>query len=136
MAYYGLQYTTAINGLLLQSVAPLFVAMWTFALFGDRLTLRQAGGICVSLTRRRLSSSATAASRLLLAHRVQPRRSSVPRGAGGLRLLRGDLRKRPPIHPFSFLVVGMGGGAFFLIPAMVCRTRQRPHRDVSMRKAF
>ncbi len=50
MAYYGLQYTTAINGLLLQSVAPLFVAMWTFALFRDRLTLRQAGGICVSLT--------------------------------------------------------------------------------------
>ena len=33
MAYYGLQYTTAINGLLLQSVAPLFVALWTFALF-------------------------------------------------------------------------------------------------------
>ena len=50
MAYYGLQYTTAINGLLLQSVGPLFVALWTFALFGDRLTLRQAGGICVSLT--------------------------------------------------------------------------------------
>ena len=49
LAYYGLQYTTAINGLLLQSVAPLFVALWTFVLFGDRLTLRQAGGICVSL---------------------------------------------------------------------------------------
>ena len=50
MAYYGLQYTTAINGLLLQSIGPLFVALWTFVLFGDRLTLRQAGGICVSLT--------------------------------------------------------------------------------------
>jgi len=50
MAYYGLQYTTAINGLLLQSIGPLFVALWTFALFGDRLTLRQAGGICVSLS--------------------------------------------------------------------------------------
>src|SRR5580704_4226460 len=49
IAYYGLQYTSAINGLLLQSVGPLFVALWTFALFGDRLTLRQAGGICVSL---------------------------------------------------------------------------------------
>ena len=50
MAYYGLQYTTAINGLLLQSVGPLFVALWTFVLFGERLTLRQAGGISVSLT--------------------------------------------------------------------------------------
>ena len=50
MAYYGLQYTTAINGLLLQSVGPLCMALWTFVLFGDRLTLRQAVGICVSLT--------------------------------------------------------------------------------------
>src|ERR1700692_2418138 len=49
MAYYGLQFTTAINGLLLQSVAPLFVAVWSFFLFRDRLTLRQAGGICLSL---------------------------------------------------------------------------------------
>src|ERR1700744_827229 len=50
MVYYGLQYTTAINGLLLQSIGPLFVAVWTFVLFGDRLTLRQACGICVSLS--------------------------------------------------------------------------------------
>jgi drug/metabolite transporter (DMT)-like permease len=27
MAYYGLQYTTAIHGLLLQSIGPLFVAL-------------------------------------------------------------------------------------------------------------
>ena len=29
------------------------------------------------------------------------------------------LRKRPHIHPLSFLAVGMGGGAAFLAPAMV-----------------
>ncbi len=107
MAYYGLQYTTAINGLLLQSVGPLFVAMWTFALFGERLTLRQAGGICVSLT----------GVLVIICH-------------GSLAVLltiefnRGDvcfvialviygfyaayLRKRPAIHPLSFLAVGMG----------------------------
>jgi drug/metabolite transporter (DMT)-like permease len=28
------------------------------------------------------------------------------------------LRKRPPIHPLSFLTVGMGWGAIFLIPAV------------------
>jgi drug/metabolite transporter (DMT)-like permease len=117
MAYYGLQYTTAINGLLLQSVAPLFVALWSFALFGDRLTLRQAGGICVSLT----------GVLVIVCH-------------GSLDVLlaigfnRGDvcfvlalviygfyaayLRKRPAIHPFSFLAVGMGLGAVFLVPAV------------------
>ncbi len=50
MAYYGLQYTTAINGLLLQSIGPLFVALWSFVLFRTRLTWRQAAGICISLT--------------------------------------------------------------------------------------
>ena len=115
MAYYGLQFTTAINGLLLQSIGPLFVALWTFALFGDRLTLRQACGICVSLC----------GVLVIICH-------------GSLAVLlniafnRGDvffvvalifygfytamLRKRPAIHPLSFLAVGMGIGAIFLIP--------------------
>jgi drug/metabolite transporter (DMT)-like permease len=117
MAYYGLQYTTAINGLLLQSIGPLFVALWTFALFGDRLTVRQAGGICVSLTGVVVIISHGSLAVLL-----------------GIAFNRGDimfvialifyglytalLRKRPPIHPLSFLLVGMGGGALSLIPAV------------------
>jgi drug/metabolite transporter (DMT)-like permease len=118
MAYYGLQYTTAINGLLLQSIGPLFVALWTFALFGDRLTPRQAGGICVSLT----------GVLVIICHGSL----AVLLGIG---FNRGDvwfvialmiygfytamLRKRPPIHPLSFLTVGMGLGALLLIPAVV-----------------
>jgi len=100
-----------------QSIAPLFVALWTFVLFGDRLTLRQAGGICVSL----------AGVAVIICH-------------GSLAVLigvafnRGDiwfviafifygcytalLRMRPRIHPLSFLAVGMGGGALFLAPAV------------------
>jgi drug/metabolite transporter (DMT)-like permease len=118
MAYYGLQYTTAINGLLLQSIGPLFVAVWTFVVFGDRLTLRQACGICVSLS----------GVLVIICH-------------GSLAILlniafnRGDiwfvialafygfyaamLRKRPAINPLSFLAVGMGVGAIFLIPFVV-----------------
>ena len=118
LAYWGLQYTTAINGLLLQSVAPLFVAMWTFVLFGDRLTLRQACGICVSLSGVLVIVCHGSLAVLL-----------------GIHFNRGDvcfvaalvvygfyaayLRKRPPIHPFSFLTAAMGTGAVFLIPAVV-----------------
>jgi drug/metabolite transporter (DMT)-like permease len=29
------------------------------------------------------------------------------------------LRKRPPIHPLSFLAAGIGGGAVMLLPAMI-----------------
>jgi drug/metabolite transporter (DMT)-like permease len=117
MAYYGLQYTTAINGLLLQSMAPLFVAVWTFVLFGDRLTLRQACGIAVSLTGVVVIVCHGSLAVLL-----------------GIDFNRGDisfvlalviygfyaayLRRRPSIHPFSFLAVGMGLGALFLLPGV------------------
>ena len=49
MVYYGLQYTSALNGSLLQSTAPLLIGVWTFLLFGDRLTGRQVAGIVLSL---------------------------------------------------------------------------------------
>ena len=117
MAYYGLQYTTAINGLLLQSIGPLFVALWTFVLFGDRLTLRQALGICISLSGVVIIICHGSLAVLL-----------------GIAFNRGDimfvvalifygfytamLRNRPAIHPLSFLATGMGGGALFLIPAV------------------
>ncbi len=118
MAYYGLQYTTAINGLLLQSIAPLFVALWSFVLFRTRLTWRQALGICISLTG--------------VAVIVSHGRLAVLVGIG---FNRGDvwflialliyayytaaLRQRPAMHPLSFLAVGMGWGAALLIPAVV-----------------
>jgi drug/metabolite transporter (DMT)-like permease len=118
LAYYGLQYTTAVNGLLLQSVGPLFVALWSFTLFGDRLTPRQAGGICVSLTGVVVIVCHGSLAVLL-----------------GIGFNRGDvwflialsiygyytaaLRNRPPMHPVSFLTVCMGWGATMLIPAVV-----------------
>jgi drug/metabolite transporter (DMT)-like permease len=117
MAYYGLQYTTALNGLLLQSTGPLFVAVWTFALFGDRLTLRQTGGICISLIGAVIIICRGSLNVVL-----------------GIAFNRGDvwflialliygfytaaLRNRPMMHPISFLAVGMGLGALLLIPAM------------------
>ena len=118
MAYYGLQYTTAINGLLLQSIGPLFVGLWTFALFGERLTLRQVCGICISLTGVVVIICRGSLAVLL-----------------GIGFNRGDiwfvialliyafyaaiLRKRPPLQPISFLAVGMGLGAILLIPAVI-----------------
>src|SRR3954453_12589493 len=49
MQYWSLEHTQAINTLLLQPTAPLFVAMWSLALFGTRLTAAQAVGIVLSL---------------------------------------------------------------------------------------
>jgi drug/metabolite transporter (DMT)-like permease len=118
MAYYGLQYTTAINGLLLQSVAPLFVALWTFVLFRDRLTMRQALGIGLSLT----------GVIVIICHGSLTILLSIAFNRGDVWFVialliyafyTAMLRKRPVMHPLSFLAVGMGGGALFLVPAMV-----------------
>jgi drug/metabolite transporter (DMT)-like permease len=118
MAYYALQYTTAIHGLLLQSIGPLFVALWSFALFGDRLTLRQAGGISVSLT----------GVLVIISHGSLAVLIGIGFNRGDVCLLialliyayyTAALRKRPPMHPLSFLAVGMGWGAVLLIPALV-----------------
>jgi drug/metabolite transporter (DMT)-like permease len=117
MAYYGLQYTTAINGLLLQSVAPLFVALWSFVLFRDQLTLRQAGGICLSLS----------GVVVIICHGSLDVLLSIDFNRGDIWFVialliyafyTAMLRKRPDIHPFSFLAVGMGVGAVLLLPAM------------------
>jgi drug/metabolite transporter (DMT)-like permease len=50
LAYYGLNYTEAINGLLIQSAAPLIIGLVSFILFRDRLTAGQALGIFMSLS--------------------------------------------------------------------------------------
>ena len=49
IAYIGLQYTSALNALLIQSSGPLFVAFWSLVLFRTRLTWAQALGIAISL---------------------------------------------------------------------------------------
>jgi drug/metabolite transporter (DMT)-like permease len=45
----SLQYTSALNALLIQSSGPLFVALWSLILFGVRLTVAQLLGIAISL---------------------------------------------------------------------------------------
>jgi drug/metabolite transporter (DMT)-like permease len=50
LAYWGLGYTEALNALLVQSTGPLLIALWGWALWGDRLSLAQFFGILTSLT--------------------------------------------------------------------------------------
>jgi drug/metabolite transporter (DMT)-like permease len=115
MAYYGLQYTQAINGLLIQSTLPLFVALWSFALFGDRLSLAQAAGIALSL----------AGVVVIICRGDLGMLLGIGVNRGDLWFLLGLLifgaysallRRRPPIQPLSFLTFTMGYGSLWLIP--------------------
>lgn len=116
LAYLGLQYTTAINGLLIQSAAPLIIGFWSLVLFRDSLTRKQLLGTMVSmigvliiLTRGELS--------LLL---------SLAFNAGDILFFlaflfygfySAMLRKRPQMHWLSFLWIAIVSGAILLLPA-------------------
>jgi drug/metabolite transporter (DMT)-like permease len=49
LSYWAMQYTQALNGLMIQSSTPLFVALWSLLLFNVRLTMAQFAGIAISL---------------------------------------------------------------------------------------
>jgi drug/metabolite transporter (DMT)-like permease len=49
LTYYAMQYTTALNALLIQSAGPLFVALWSFLVLRMALTAAQGFGIAISL---------------------------------------------------------------------------------------
>ena len=49
LQYWALEYTQALNTLLLQSAGPLIVAIWSLVLLGVRLTIAQAIGVLLSM---------------------------------------------------------------------------------------
>ncbi len=118
MSYIGLTETTALNVLLLQSATPLVIIVWAFALFREVPTPRQILGVLLSFA----GVAAIAAHGSLEA-------------LASLRLNRGDVwvlvalaiyaiycvmvRRRPVVHPLSFLVAAMGIGALMILPFMM-----------------
>lgn len=115
LIYTGLHFTTAINALLMQSAQPVVIIIFSFLLFRDTVTPRQIIAVLISL-----SGVVTIIARGNLAM------------LQGFALNIGDiivlvavfayaaytslLRRRPRIHPLSFLFVTFSAGAFMLLP--------------------
>jgi drug/metabolite transporter (DMT)-like permease len=117
VAYLALHYTQAINSLLLQSVAPLFVAVWSFALFRDRLTLVQAIGIATSMT----------GAAVIICRGDVGVLASLAFNAGDIMILvalvfyalyMALLRLRPAMHPLSFLAATVAASAVLMVPPL------------------
>ncbi len=125
LQYWALEYTQALNTLLLQSAGPLVVAMWSLILLGVRMTLAQAAGVTLSL----------AGVLIILLHGELTALTSIP-------LNRGDViftvalaifglysvlsLKRPEIHGLSFVGFTFGCGAACLIPLLIGELFTRP----------
>ncbi|MGU3492891.1 DMT family transporter [Xanthobacteraceae bacterium A53D] len=115
ISYYGLQYTQAINGLLVQSMGPLLVALWSLLLFRDRLSGGQILGILVSLIGVTVIISKGDIHTLL----------HMELNVGDVWIISAlviyafytaILRVRPPMGQLSFLATIMAIGAVLLTP--------------------
>jgi drug/metabolite transporter (DMT)-like permease len=125
LQYWSLEHTQALNTLLLQSAAPLIVALWSLILLGVRLTLARAIGVVLSLT----------GVLVILLHGDLTALSSI-------RFNKGDLiftvalvifglysvltLKRPAIHGLSFGAFTFGCGAACLVPLLIWELLSRP----------
>jgi drug/metabolite transporter (DMT)-like permease len=125
LQYWALEHTQALNTLLLQSAAPLVVAVWSLALLGVRLTLAQAAGVLLSM----------AGVLIILMHGDLTKLSNIEFNLGDLIFL-GALvifglysvlsLKRPDIHALSFVAFTFGAGAACLIPLFIWELFARP----------
>jgi drug/metabolite transporter (DMT)-like permease len=121
MSYIGLQYTTALNALLLQSATPLFVLLWAFAIYGERPSALQAIGVFVSLLGIAVIASAGSLDKLLHLS-VNPGDVWILVAVVIYAVYSPLLRRRPAVHPLSFLVAAMGIGSLMMLPFYILET--------------
>jgi drug/metabolite transporter (DMT)-like permease len=115
LSYWALQYTEALNALLIQSSAPLFVALWALALFGVRLTLAQFFGIVTSLAGVLVILLRGDLGALLSIHF---NRGDLMFGGAVLSfgLYSALMTRRPKTHQLSLIAFTIGAGAVLLLP--------------------
>ncbi len=115
LVYFGLQFTGALTGVLLQSAQPLVIALVTFALFAERLSGRQAAGILLSLC----------GVVAIVSQGDLERLAAIRFNVGDILILvavvlyaiySALLRRRPAIHWISFLAATFLIGDVMLLP--------------------
>ncbi|RMF10480.1 MAG: DMT family transporter [Alphaproteobacteria bacterium] len=112
LSYSGLNYTTALNALVLQSSGPILIVLASFAIFGDRISLRQAAGIAISLSGV-LWMVARGDLAMLQGFRLNAGDALIILALALWGLYTAFLRKRPAIHWLSFCAATflIGAGA-------------------------
>ncbi len=121
LVYAGLQFTIALNAFLMQTMMPVMIVALSFVLFRDRISVRQAVGVGFALL---------GAVTIIVRGDPQTLRSlafnpgdviifTAVLAYAGYSVL---LRKRPPMHPLSFVAVTFILGTMMLLPVYVWET--------------
>ena len=125
LQYWALEYTQALNTLLLQSAGPLIIAIWSLILLGVRISLAQAFGVVLSLV----------GVLVILLHGDLTTLTSVEFNKGDIIFTMALVifgfysvmtLKRPAIHGLTFAAFTFGCGAACLIPLVIWEMLSRP----------
>jgi drug/metabolite transporter (DMT)-like permease len=128
LVYLGLRSTTAINALLLNSSAPLFVLLCSWMLEGERTTLRQVAGMLISLAGILVILSRGAPGNLLQLE-VHAGDAWILLAVAIWGLYSVLLKRRPPeLDGVEFLLVLSVIGVLMLGPFYVLEVLQTPPR--------
>ncbi|MCX7154894.1 MAG: DMT family transporter [Rhodocyclales bacterium] len=126
LVYGGLQYTTAINGTLLNSFVPIMIVLISWLLLGKRLHGREAAGILVSFI----------GVLGIVAHGELQRLLELTLNVGDIWILASVLAwsaytlllsRRPAVHALSFVTAISITGLLFLSPLYLWEMSQGRH---------
>jgi len=121
LVYSGLQHTVAINAFLMQALMPVFIVVFSFILFRVRINRRQVAAVATCL----------AGAVIIIVRGDFQVLASLSLNPGDLLVLLAVLsyaaysvmlRKRPPIHPLSFVAVTFVAGTIMLLPLYLWET--------------
>lgn len=115
LIYSGLQFTVALNALLLQSLLPLGVVLFSGLFFREVVSPRQLGGIALSLLGAALIIF-RGDLRTLLAFSLNPGDVLIIVAVVAYAAYTAFLRKRPSLHPLSFLLATFAFGTLMIFP--------------------
>ncbi|MGB3865040.1 MAG: DMT family transporter [Xanthobacteraceae bacterium] len=131
LQYTALEYTQAINVVLLLAAGPLFIAMWSLILLGVRLTWMQAAGIALSML----------GVLVILLRGDLGELAHIRFNTGDLLIIVAlaifgyysvMVLKRPEIHGLSFLAFTFCCGALSLVPLLMLELWLRPVMAVTL----
>jgi drug/metabolite transporter (DMT)-like permease len=118
LLYSGVHFTTATNALLIQAAIPPLIAAFGFTLFGDRTGAGQVGAMLLSLAG--VIIVVCAGDPRILLHLKIGLGDGLILGASAVwALYTVLLRKRPAVHPLSFLAVTFAIGVIAMAPLAV-----------------
>jgi drug/metabolite transporter (DMT)-like permease len=118
LVYWGLNTTTVINAVLLQSTMPVLILIGSWALFGERVGLLQVLALLASMVGVGVIVSGGSLDRLLHL-RLLPGDAVIVLAVIFYALYSVLLRRRPQVHPLSFLAASFALGALMLLPVFV-----------------